>query len=92
MGDKRNGATAEEILCEGVAKAGLLTSIVGPREMKCASVNFKLDVALASDGESWFPPKENWFKTFRTTGRSWDFDEVDTYVPYSTRPSCFWTR
>ena len=31
MGDKRNGATAEEILCEGVAKAGLLSSIVGPR-------------------------------------------------------------
>ena len=66
MGDKRNGAvTAEEILCEGVAKAGLLTSIVGPREMKCASVNFELDVAVASDEESWSPAKENWFETYR---------------------------
>ena len=34
MGDKRNGAIAEEILCEGVAKAGLLSAIVGSREMK----------------------------------------------------------
>ena len=64
MGDKRNGVTAAEVLCEGVAKAGLLSSIVGPREMKCASVNFKLDVAIASDGESWSPLKGNWFKTY----------------------------
>ena len=34
MGDKRNGAIAAEVLCEGAAKAGLLLSIVGPREMK----------------------------------------------------------
>ena len=65
MGDKRNGVTSEEILCEGVAKVGLLSSIVGPREMKGASVNFELDVAVASDEESWFPPKENWFRTCR---------------------------
>ena len=65
MGDKRNGATAEEILCEAVAKAGLLSSIVGPGEMKCASVNFELDVEVASDEESWSPPKENWFTTYR---------------------------
>ena len=29
------------------------------------SVNFELDVAIASDGESWPPPKENWFTTYR---------------------------
>ena len=34
MGDKRNGVTAAEVFCEGVAKAGLLSSIVGSREMK----------------------------------------------------------
>ena len=65
MGDKRNGVTSEELLCEGVAKVGLLSSIVGPREMKGASVNFELAVALPSDEESWFPPKENWFKAYR---------------------------
>ena len=65
MGDKRNGITSEEILCEGVAKVGLLSSIVGPREMKGVSVNFELDIAVASDMESWFLPKENWFKTYR---------------------------
>ena len=34
MGDKRNGVAAAKVLCEGVAKAGLLSSIVGSREMK----------------------------------------------------------
>ena len=60
MGDKRNGATAEEVLCEGVAKAGLLSSIVGLREIKWNGF-----FAVASDGESWSPPKENWFKIYR---------------------------
>jgi len=48
MGDKGNGATAERLLCEGVAKAGLLSSVVEIRENKWtfASVDFELDVAV----------------------------------------------
>ena len=30
-----------------------------------ASVNFELEVAIASDRESWSPPKGNWFKIYR---------------------------
>lgn len=62
MGDKRNGALVERLLCEDVAKAALLSSVIDIMEVHLrvlTFVNFELDAARASDEELWFPPNEN---------------------------------
>ena len=43
----------------------------------------EIDGARVSDEEFWSPPKEKLIQNIRTTGRSWGFDEVKKYVPYS---------